>query len=154
MEKRTGWGEGYPATLRNGEWEYAAFNAASELNQKANYKACFECHLPHAKMDFVTSLAKLQGKFPDASTVAKAPKGDVRIVGFNFMPAKITATAGKPLKFLNVDDSPHFIVVQGAPQKTDMLLRGQTGSMTFDKAGAYNYICGLHPAMKGTIDVK
>ncbi|MBM3367196.1 MAG: hypothetical protein FJY43_02785 [Betaproteobacteria bacterium] len=26
--------------------------------------------------------------------------------------------------------------------------------MTFDKAGAYNYICGLHPAMKGTIEVK
>ena len=155
MEKRTGWGAEYPATLRNGEWEYAAFNAKGEFNPKANYKACFECHLPHAKMDFVTSLAKLSGKFPDESVLAKAPKmTDVRIVGFNFMPAKITATAGKPLKFLNVDDSPHFIVVQGAAQKTDVLLRGQTGSMTFDKAGAYNYICGLHPAMKGTIEVK
>ena len=154
MEKRTGWGEGYPATLRNGEWEYSAFSAAGVHNPKANYKACFECHLPHAKMDFVTSLAKLSGKFPDESVVAKAPKSDVRIVGFNFMPAKVTATAGKPLKFVNVDDSPHFIVVQGQPQKTDVLLRGQSGSMTFDKAGAYNYICGLHPSMKGTIEVK
>jgi plastocyanin len=154
MEKRNGWGEGYPATLRNGEWEYAAFSPHGVLNQKANYKACFECHLPHAKLDFVTSLAKLSGTFPDASVVAKAPKSDVRIVGFNFMPAKVTATAGKPLKFVNVDDSPHFIVVQGQPQKTDVLLRGQSGSMTFDKAGAYNYICGLHPSMKGTIEVK
>ncbi len=153
MEKRTGWGAEYPATLRNGEWEYSAFNPKGEFNPKPNYKACFECHLPHAKMDFVTSLAKLSGKFPDESAVAKAPKGDVRIVGFNFMPAKITATAGKPLKFLNVDDSPHFIVVTGGP-KTDVLLRGQTASMTFDKAGAYNYICGLHPSMKGTIEVK
>ena len=154
MEKRTGWGEGYPATLRNGEWEYAAFNPAGELNVKANYKGCFECHLPHAKLDFVTSLAKLAGKFPDASAVAKAPKSDVRIVGFNFMPAKIEATAGKPIKFVNTDDSPHFIVVTGQPQKTDVLLRGQSASMTFDKAGGYNYICGLHPSMKGTIEVK
>lgn len=86
--------------------------------------------------------------------MAKAPKGDVQIIGFQFSPAKIAATAGKPLRFLNADDSPHFIVVQGAPHKTEVLLRGQTGAITFDKAGAYNYICGLHPAMKGTIEVK
>ena len=153
MEKRTGWGAGYPDTLRNGEWEYSAFNPAGEFNPKANYKACFECHLPHAKMDFVTSLAKLSGKFPDASTVAKAPKGDVRIVGFNFMPATITATAGKPIRILNTDDSPHFIVVAGGP-KTDVVLRGQSTTMTLDKAGSYGYICGLHPSMKGTIEVK
>lgn len=78
----------------------------------------------------------------------------MNILSFSFMPAKITATVGKALKFLNTDDFPHFILVQGAPQKTDMLLRGQTGSMTFDKPGAYNYICGLHPAMKGTIEVR
>ncbi len=154
MEKRTGWGTEYPPELRNGEWEYSAFNALGDFNPKANIKACFECHKPHEKMDFVTSLAKLAGKFPDASALAKAPKGDVQIIGFQFSPAKITATAGKPLRFLNADDSPHFIVVQGAPQKTEVLLRGQTGSITFDKAGAYNYICGLHPSMKGTIEVK
>ena len=153
MEKRTGWGAEYGPELRNGEWEYSVFNPAGEFNPKANFKSCFECHLPHAKMDYVTSLAKLAGKFPDASSVAKAPKGDVQIVGFQFMPAKISATAGKPLKFLNTDDSPHFIVVQGGP-KTDVILRGQTASVTFDKAGGYNYICGLHPSMKGTIEVK
>jgi len=153
MEKRTGWGTGYPPELRNGEWEYSVFNKTGEFNPKANFKACFECHLPHAKLDYVTSLAKLAGKFPDASTVAKAPKGDVQIVGFQFMPAKISASTGKPLKFLNTDDSPHFIVVQGGP-KTEVLLRGQTASINFDKPGAYGYICGLHPSMKGTIDVK
>lgn len=154
MEKRTGWGTEYPATLRNGEWEYASFSAAGALNMKANYKNCFTCHLPHEKLDYVMTLSKLAGKFPDASAVAKAPKSDVNIVGFAFMPAKFTASVGKPLKFLNGDDSPHNIVVQGAPQKTEVLLRGQTGSITFDKAGAYNYICGLHPSMKGTIEVR
>ncbi len=153
MEKRTGWGAEYPATMRNGEWEYQAFNALGDPNPKANIKACFECHLPHAKLDFVMTLSKLAGKFPDASAVAKAPKGDVQIVGFAFNPAKIAAQVGKPLKFLNADDSPHWISVAGGP-KTEVLLRGQTASITFDKAGEYNYICGLHPSMKGTIEVK
>jgi plastocyanin len=153
MEKRTGWGTEYGPEMRNGEWEYQAFNALGEPNPKANIKACFECHLPHAKMDYVTSLAKLSGKFPDASAVAKAPKGDVQIVGFKFLPASITASVGKPLKVLNTDDTPHFIVVAGGP-KTDVILRGQTATMNFDKAGSFNYICGLHPTMKGTIEVK
>ena len=153
MEKRTGWGAEYGPEKRNGEWEYSAFTPTGEFNPKPNYDSCFQCHLPHAKLDFVTSLAKLAGKFPDASTVAKAPKGDVQIVGFQFMPAKIVATAGKPLKFLNTDDSPHFIVVTGRP-KTEVLLSGQTASLTFDKAGGYNSLCGLHPSMKGTIEVK
>ena len=154
MEKRTGWGAEYGPEKRNGEWEYSAFNTAGEFNPKPNYDSCFQCHLPHAKLDYVMTLSKLAGKFPDASAVAKARKGDVNIVSFAFMPAKITAVAGKPLKFLNSDDSPHWISVQGAPQKTEVLVRGQTGSITFDKAGAYNYICGLHPSMKGTIEVK
>ena len=153
MEKRTGWGTEYGPEMRNGEWEYQAFNALGDPNPKANIKACFQCHLPHAKMDYVTSLAKLAGKFPDASTVAKAPKGDVQIVGFQFMPAKISASTGKPLRFLNTDDSPHFIVVQGGP-KTDVLLRGQRASVTLDKPGEYGYICSLHPTMKGVIEVK
>ncbi len=153
MEKRTGWGAEYGPEKRNGEWEYSAFTPTGIFNPKPNYDSCFQCHLPHAKLDFVTSLAKLSGKFPDASTVKKAPKGDVQMVGFQFMPAKITATVGKPVKFLNTDDTPHFLVVAGGP-KTDVVLRGQTTSLTFDKAGGYNYICGLHPSMKGTIDVK
>jgi plastocyanin len=30
------------------------------------------------------------------------------------------------------------------------VLRGQRASLTFDKAGEYNYICGLHPSMKAS----
>jgi plastocyanin len=153
MEKGKGWGTEYPAELRNGEWEYSVFNPTGQFNPKANFKACFECHKPHEKMDYVTSLAKLAGKFPDASAVKKAPKGDVQIIGFKFSPATLTATAGKPIRILNTDDSPHFIVVAGGP-KSDVVLRGQSTTMTLDKAGSYGYICGLHPSMKGTIEVK
>ncbi len=154
MEKRTGWGAEYPASWRNGEWEYQAFRPDGTPNPKANLKACFECHKPHEKMDYVISLAKLSGTFPGEQALAKAPKTEVNIVSFAFAPAKVSAAVGKPLTFLNSDPSPHQITVTGAPQKTGVLLRGQSASITFDKAGTYDYICGLHPTMKGVIEVK
>jgi plastocyanin len=154
MEKRTGWGTEYPEALRNGEWEYSVFNAKMEFNPKANFKACFECHKPHAKQDYVISLAKLANTFPAQQAVAKAPKGDVQVVGFQFLPAKISAAAGKAISFLNADDSPHQIAVAGGGPKTAVLVRGQRASLTLDKPGEYGYICSLHPSMKGTIEVK
>jgi plastocyanin len=163
MEKQKGFGADYPADWpRNGEWEYAVFTADGQPNAKANAnnKACFTCHLPHAKQDFVISLAKLDGSFPkEGQTMAKASakgapaKGDVNIASFAFLPAKISAAAGKALTFFNSDDTPHQITVAGGP-RTEVFLRGQKASLTIDKAGEYNYICGLHPSMKGVIEVK
>ena len=37
--------------------------------------------------------------------------------------------------------------------KTGVLLKGQSGQLTFDEAGSYEYACALHPAMKGRIEV-
>ena len=156
MEKRTGWGAEYPDSLRNGEWEYQAFNALGDSSPKTNLKACFECHKPLEKLDYVMTLPQLAGKLPGAGVVvnAKPSQGNVNIVGFAFSPVKIAAAVGKPLRFVNADDLPHSIAVQGAPQKTGVLLRGQSASVTFEQAGIYNYICGLHPTMKGTIEVR
>ena len=156
MEKRTGWGADYPSDWpRNGEWEYAAFTPDGLPNAKANAnnKACFTCHLPHAQQDFVISLAKLNNTFPGTQTLVKGIKGDVNIASFAFLPAKISASVGKALTFLNSDDTPHMIRVTNGPS-TPVFLRGQRASLTFDKAGEYNYICGLHPSMKGVIEVR
>jgi plastocyanin len=158
MQKERGWGTDYPADWpRNGEWEYAAFTADGRPNPKANAnnKACFTCHLPHAKQDFVISLAKLNGTFPKAgqALVKGGAKGDVNIASFAFLPAKISAMAGKPLTFFNSDDTPHQITVANGP-RSEVFLRGQKASITIDKPGEYNYICGLHPSMKGVIEVK
>jgi hypothetical protein len=60
MEKRTGWGGEYPDEVRNGEWEYQAFKADKAPNDKANLKACFTCHRPLDKQDFVFSFDKMK----------------------------------------------------------------------------------------------
>jgi hypothetical protein len=60
MEKRAGWGGEYPDDVRNGEWEYQAFKPDKTVNDKANLKACFTCHKPLDKQDFVFSVDKMR----------------------------------------------------------------------------------------------
>ncbi|MGH7374119.1 MAG: cytochrome P460 family protein [Candidatus Rokuibacteriota bacterium] len=58
MEKRAGWGAEYPVELRNGEWEYARFDAAGKPGP-ADTRACLQCHKPKADQDYVFSMPKL-----------------------------------------------------------------------------------------------
>jgi plastocyanin len=152
MEKRAGWGTEYPDDLRNGEWEYAAFSLDGTLNTQANYKACFQCHKPHEKLDFVISYSSIAGQMA-AVTPATAPATDVTIQGFVFGPQKLTVVPGKAVTWVNADDSPHQVTVTGLP-RSPLLMKGQSHTQTFAAAGVYEYVCGLHPAMKGTVEVK
>ena len=62
--------------------------------------------------------------------------------------------AGQSISWTNVDDSPHQVTVQGETTlRTPVVLKGQSTELRFDYPGTYGYICGLHPAMKGTIEV-
>ena len=151
MEKKAGYGTEYPPELRNGDWEYAVFNAEGKLNDKANYKACFECHKPHAKQDYVISLAAVRGI--GTATMA-APKPDVTIANFAFGPARHTATVGQPVTWVNNDDSPHQITVVSTKERSPIITKGQSAVLPFNTAGTYEYMCGLHPSMKGSIEVK
>jgi hypothetical protein len=60
MEKRTGWGAEYPDNVRNGEWEYQNFKADKTVNPAANLTACFNCHKPLDKQDFVFLYDKMK----------------------------------------------------------------------------------------------
>lgn len=154
MEKRAGWGTEYKDDLRNGEWEYQVFTADRKPNEKANIPACFQCHKPHEKQDFVISLAKLSGTAPGMKPVPKTGTV-VAIADFLFGPEKAEALVGQPVTWTNTDDSPHQVSVAGpAGKRSGVILKGQTESLTFNEPGTYAYVCGLHPNMKGTIDVK
>jgi plastocyanin len=155
MEKRKGWGAEYPAEWRNDEWEYAAFTKDKQPNAKANanFKACFDCHKPHEKQDFVMSLASLSGTALGAAKRPSGP-GTVAIAEFLFGPEKVIVKRGQTITWTNVDDSPHQVTVQGETTlRTPVVLKGQTTALRFDHVGTYGYICGLHPNMKGAIEV-
>jgi amicyanin len=99
----------------------------------------------------VISLAKVQGGTGRAGTGAS----DVNIAGFAFGPGKLTVAPGRAVTWVNADDSPHQITVTtGGPSRGPVLTKGQSYSQTFSAAGTYDYICGLHPTMKGQVEVK
>lgn len=155
MMKGQGFGADIPAAIRNGDWIYQSFTPDGKVNDKANLTACYQCHLPFAKDDYLTNMAKLAGKFPsDAKAVARTGAGEVTIKDFQFGPATLKVSAGQPVTWTNADDTPHQITVVGArEQRSEVVLKGQSAKLQFDEAGNIAYICGLHPGMKGTIEV-
>jgi plastocyanin len=158
MEKRAGWGTPVPEEWRNGDWQYASFTKDGKPNEQANtnIKACFVCHKPHEKQDFVISLASLAGKFPTGPVAQKSGQFDVNVAGFSFGPGELKVPAGQTVTWTNGDDSPHQITVTNPAEpanKTGILLKGESATLKFDKAGSYEYGCALHPAMKGKIEV-
>lgn len=60
MEKRAGWGSEYTDDLRNGEWEYQAFNADRSVNTEENLSRCFSCHKSQAENDYVYTLNRMK----------------------------------------------------------------------------------------------
>jgi plastocyanin len=158
MEKRTGWGTEYPDNIRNGEWEYQQFLPDMKPNPQANLTACFQCHKPHAGQDFVISLAYLKGAKPEQAAGQPRPPagpGVVDIGNYEFVPAQVMIAAGQPITWVNTDAAPHQISLMGSkPQRTAILLKGQSAQLTIAEPGTYDYICGLHPRIKGKIEVK
>ena len=61
MEKRDGWGAGYPAAKRNGNWEYASFKSDGK-RRTTKVGRCFGCHMKMSGKDFVFSSKALAEK--------------------------------------------------------------------------------------------
>lgn len=155
QQKKQGFGEEIPASIRNGDWQYQSFSPEGKVNDKANLTACYQCHLPFAKDEYLTNLAKLKGTFPSqAVALARAGPTEVAITGFAFGPGTLKVTAGQKVTWTNADDTPHQVTLVGADgRRSDVMLKGQSASMQFDAAGNIAYVCGLHPSMKGSIEV-
>ncbi len=155
MEKRSGWGSEYGDDIRNGEWEYQVFKPDRSVNDKANLKGCFQCHKPHAGQDFVISLARLSGTAPGAKVAARKGPDTVAIADFLFGPETLQVKAGQYVTWTNTDDSPHQVSLGGpGGVRTAVMLKGQSRTLKFEQPGTFDYICGLHPGMKGKVEVR
>jgi len=60
MEKRAGWGDAYPADLRNGDWDYREFRADKTPNPAEDGTRCLACHKSQAGNDFVFTYDRLR----------------------------------------------------------------------------------------------
>ncbi len=80
--------------------------------------------------------------------------GQIKIDNFTFTPAKLTVAKGSQVTWTNQDDIPHTIVLTALGARSKALDTDKAFTYTFDKAGTFNYICGLHPHMHGQVIVK
>ncbi len=81
----------------------------------------------------------------------------VSIANFAFNPPAITVKQGTTVTWTNTDQAPHDVLIKnpGNPDIRSVLMKkDQSFSYTFTTSGTYDYICGVHPSMKGTVVVE
>ena len=77
----------------------------------------------------------------------------VTIHNYAYDPPVITVPQGGKVTWINRDDTPHTVVAADKHFRSPALDTGDSFSKVYDEAGAFAYVCGLHPQMKGTVVV-
>jgi len=82
----------------------------------------------------------------------------VTIRAFKFEPATVTVNVGDTVEWKNDDIVPHTATADGEAQKpvfdSGAIRTGATWRYLARNKGTYNYICTLHPNMKGELIVQ
>ena len=82
-----------------------------------------------------------------------AGAGAVTIKNFAFNPGNLTVAKGTTVTWKNDDSATHRIKSGDGSFDSKDLKNGDSFDHTFDTAGSFDYICGIHPSMKGKITV-
>lgn len=111
-------------------------------------------------------MAPMQGMAPmspaapaaTAGTPADTPSAPVSgtavsINNFAFVPATLTVHRGDTVTWTNHDEEPHTIAANDGSFHSPGMDANATYTYTFTNAGNYDYICGIHPFMHGTVVV-
>ena len=94
---------------------------------------------------------------PATPTEAASPAGggsNVSIVDFAFDPADLTVAVGDTITWTNTGSAPHTVNWQDDEPESEQLQSGATYERTFDSAGSFPYVCGIHSQMTATITVE
>lgn len=75
----------------------------------------------------------------------------VAIQGMKFVPANIVVAAGDTITFTNRDSAPHTATANDGSFDTGRLGRGESATVRIGSGGTFDYICLLHPMMKGRV---
>jgi plastocyanin len=80
----------------------------------------------------------------------------ISIANFTFSPATLTVSPGTQITVTNNDTTTHTLTaVTGKAWDTGDIGVGKTATFTAPaKPGTYQYICTIHPFMKGTLTVR
>jgi plastocyanin len=84
---------------------------------------------------------------------APASGNQVTIDDFAFAPATLTVSAGTTVTWINRDEEPHTVVASDGSFHSPGMGTGASFAHTFATAGTFDYVCSIHPMMRGTVVV-
>ncbi len=106
----------------------------------------------HSQMQGTITVVGGPTATPQVTSTPGAGTIDVSIQNFAFQPQNVTVLVGSTVRWTNLDGSSHTSTSPGNWDSGN-LNQGQTFSRTFDTVGTYNYFCGYHTGMTGSITV-
>ena len=71
-----------------------------------------------------------------------------------FIPSEITVAPGTTVTWVNNETMPHTVVNPNQGFRSKFLVKDAKFSFTFTTPGDYDYLCSIHPNMKGKVIVK
>jgi len=86
--------------------------------------------------------------------VAATNEAEISIQNFKFLPETLMVKAGTAVTWVNRDEEPHNVVSLDRVFRSKAIDGGEKFTAVFDKPGTYNYICAVHPHMRGKIVVE
>jgi plastocyanin len=90
----------------------------------------------------------------NAPLTAGSSTETVTIKDFAFSPGNLQVPVGATVTWTNGDSAPHNATARDGIWKTDTLSDGDTNTLTFSRAGEYDYYCTIHPSMKAHLSVR
>jgi plastocyanin len=78
---------------------------------------------------------------------------EVAVQQFQFKPETVTVAAGTTVTWTNQDGFDHSVVDRQETFRGDPFGSGETFTHTYDDPGTYEYFCGIHNSMTGTVVV-
>lgn len=94
------------------------------------------------------------GATPSIVTPAAPASGNqVTIDGFAFAPATLTVSAGTTVTWVNRDEEPHTVAASDGSFHSPGMGTGASFTHVFSTPGTFDYVCSIHPMMRGTVVV-
>jgi amicyanin len=90
----------------------------------------------------------------EANNAGPDPAATISMDHNTFVPDEITVVPGTTVTWVNKEFMPHTVVDTNKGFRSKMLAKDASFSFTFATAGEYDYLCSIHPNMKGKVIVK
>ena len=101
-----------------------------------------------------TALASTPCLAEDANSAGTGPVASVSMDHNAFIPSEITVAPGTTVTWVNNETMPHTVVNPNQGFRSKFLVKDAKFSFTFTTPGDYDYLCSIHPNMKGKVIVK